>query len=761
VAGLHAHRKDTNQRELVRNEARAHFRKDQAFRAWGAAHGGVYVPPTRHTPPNPHLSRVPGRDVETTDGQKLTLMNPAYMVRQMMEDFGALYGIRGRITSLKPLRPENAPDEWERAALESFETGVTEVSEFADLDGEPYLRLMRPMIVTQPCLKCHEWQGYEKGDVRGGVGLSVPAGPAFARARRVLALRSSALGLLWLIGLAVIVYGATHIRRRVRERDRAERALTSERRRLASTVQGTHAGTWEWNVQSGKTVFNDRWAQIVGYSLDDLQPTSIETWNSLVHPDDLKKSREQLERHFSRETAHFDCEFRMRHKEGHWVWVHGRGQVLTWTDDDRPLMMYGIHTDITARRRTAEEKLEFERQVQHAQKLESLGVLAGGIAHDFNNLLMTILGNADLALCELSPTSPAHRNIREIEKASQRAAELAKQMLAYSGRGRFTVEPIDLGTLVQELAHLLEVSISKKVALRYDFAAGLPTFDGDVTQVRQVVMNLITNAAEAIGDGSGDVILSTGAMYCDRAYLDDLNEIVLASLDEPLPEGVYTYVEVVDAGCGMNAATLAKVFDPFFTTKAVGGRGLGMSAVLGIVRAHRGTLKIHSEVGKGTTFKVLFPANDPSDREPSAREEAESEEVHEREAEWERRCDGGTVLVVDDEETVREVGRRMLERMGFDVLTAANGREALEIFRARCSEIDCVLLDLTMPDMDGEEAFRDMRRLRPGVRVLLCSGYDARAATERLSGKGLVGFLQKPYDMLSLQAKITEILRAR
>jgi signal transduction histidine kinase/ActR/RegA family two-component response regulator len=409
-----------------------------------------------------------------------------------------------------------------------------------------------------------------------------------------------------------------------------------------------------------------------------------------------------------------------------------------------------LRVEIAEHKQAVEVKLTLERQVLHAQKLESLGVLAGGIAHDFNNMLMSILGNADLALYELSPMSPARGNLREIEKATRRAADLAKQMLAYSGKGRFVVEPIDTGELVKEISHLLEVSISKKAVLKYNLAENLPTFDGDVTQIRQVFMNLITNASEAIGDNSGAIALSTGAMNCDRAYLDDVNEILRAGLHEPLREGVYTYFEVADTGCGMDAETIEKIFDPFFTTKST-GRGLGMSAVLGIVRGHKGALKIYSEVGKGTTFKLLFPANELPDNgfEVRRKDEAEGKD-------WRG---SGTVLIADDEETICIVGKQMLERMGFSVLTAPDGREALKVFREHADEIVCVILDLTMPHMDGEEAFRAMRRFHPSITVLLCSGYNEQDATQRIAGKGLAGFIQKPYNMAALREKLTEVLR--
>ncbi len=407
--------------------------------------------------------------------------------------------------------------------------------------------------------------------------------------------------------------------------------------------------------------------------------------------------------------------------------------------------------DVSERRKAEADKLALERQVQHAQKLESLGVLAGGIAHDFNNLLMAILGNADLALDELSPMSPARGNILAIEKASKRAAELAKQMLAYSGKGRFVIEPIDAGKLTEEMAHLLEVSVSKRVVLKYNFSPNLPTFDGDATQIRQIVMNLITNASESIGEKSGVIALSTGAMCCDRAYLDGVNEVLRAALDDTLPEGVYVYFEVADTGCGMDATTVAKIFDPFFTTKFT-GRGLGMSAVLGIVRGHKGAIKIYSEIGKGTTFKILFPANDFDDGGAAQRE---SDELA---VDWRGT---GTVLVADDEESVCAVGRQMLERMGFQALTAPDGREALKLFREHSDAITCVLLDLTMPHMDGEETFRELRRICPGITVVLCSGYNEQDAIQRFAGKGLAGFIQKPYNMATLRNKLREVLKTQ
>lgn len=399
-----------------------------------------------------------------------------------------------------------------------------------------------------------------------------------------------------------------------------------------------------------------------------------------------------------------------------------------------------IVEDISQHRQAEKERRRLEAQVQQAQKLESLGVLAGGIAHDFNNLLMSILGNADLALLELSRMSPAYRSVKEIEKASQRAADLCRQMLAYSGKGKFVVEPINLNELVEEMAHLLEVSISKRAVLKYHFADNLPLFEGDATQIRQVIMNLITNASEALEEKSGVISIQTGAMDCDADYLKS------AYLDEAPPAGYYVYMEVADTGVGMSRETQDKIFDPFFTTKFA-GRGLGLSAVLGIVRSHSGLLKLYSEIGKGTTFKVLFPVSElPALGLPVPPQFGDPETL------------GGTILLVDDEETVLSVGKRMLEKLGFSVETALNGIEALELFKQKKDQIACVILDLTMPRMDGEETFRELRRLDDSVRVILSSGYNEQEVTNRFAGKGLAGFIQKPYQSSLLYQKIREIL---
>ena len=406
----------------------------------------------------------------------------------------------------------------------------------------------------------------------------------------------------------------------------------------------------------------------------------------------------------------------------------------------RVIGILGTWQDITGRVQAEEERRKLETQLQHTQKLESLGVLAGGIAHDFNNLLTSILGYADLALMDLPPESSTRQLIGKAVNGARRAAELTKQMLAYSGRGRFVVEPLNLSSLTEDMTRLLEISISKKCVLKYSLMPNLPSVEADAAQVRQIIMNLIINASDAIGDRSGVIAVTTGVMQCDRAYLAG------TYVDENLPEGMYVYLEVADTGCGMSEETRARVFDPFFSTKFT-GRGLGLSAVLGIVRGHRGAIKVYSEPGKGTTFKALFPATKLL---------AKVLEPHEPAAKLWR--SSGTVLIVDDEDSVRALAQRMLEIMGFQVLTAADGQEGVAVFRENADSICLVLLDMTMPHLDGEETYREIRRIRGAVRAILSSGYNELSATNRFAGKGLAAFIQKPYRYVDLLAVVRQVM---
>jgi len=400
-----------------------------------------------------------------------------------------------------------------------------------------------------------------------------------------------------------------------------------------------------------------------------------------------------------------------------------------------------IIRDLTARKKNEQRRLELQAKMEHMQRLDSLGVLAGGIAHDFNNILTAILGNAAMAERKaMHQPMDTQKHLSNIVASSERAAELCKQMLAYSGKGKFVVKAIDLSTMVAEVSKLLEVSITKNAVIKYHLAKNLPAVDADVAQLQQVIMNLVINASDAIDDASGVISIATGIIHADANYLAD------SCLDDALPEGRYVFLEVSDTGCGMDEQTQEKIFEPFFTTKFT-GHGLGMSAVLGIVRGHHGAMKLYSELGRGTTFKVLLPVSNQC-----------ADVISEATIPDDSMHASGAILIVDDEEIIRETAAMMLEDMGFTTLQAVDGEDGVAMYRQHQQKIVGVLLDMTMPKMDGKACFTELRRINKDVKVVLSSGYNEQEATSRFAGQGLAGFIQKPYLPQTLEATMRELI---
>ncbi len=421
-------------------------------------------------------------------------------------------------------------------------------------------------------------------------------------------------------------------------------------------------------------------------------------------------------------------------------WYINYDRAVKWVDGR--YVRLEISTDITRRKQLEEERIKTEEHLRQSQKLEALGAMAGGIAHNFNNLLMAIQGNLDLALSDLTPGSRAERNIRDAEKASQSAAELSTLMLTYVGQGVFSRRTIDMVEMIKQMMGLLKASISKKAVLRIRGSSDPAFFRGDPSQVRQIIVNLATNAVEAVGDGEGVITLSAGVKHCDQAWFKG------QLLKENLPDGDYVYFKVSDTGGGMDKETLGKVFDPFFTTKFT-GRGLGLAVVMGIMRGHKGAISLSSEPGRGTVVRVFFPAAP----DPPARIETPAPE--EPGPPWRG---SGSVLLVDDEAMVLSVGKSMLEKLGFRVLTAKDGLEAVEVFLSHARDIVCVVLDMTMPRMDGKECFARLRSIDPGVLVLISSGYTEEQVTRQFVDGQPAEFIQKPFKLKKLTRKIKMIL---
>ena len=435
--------------------------------------------------------------------------------------------------------------------------------------------------------------------------------------------------------------------------------------------------------------------------------------------------------------------------------IHKDGRVLPVTCSIAPIRGESsvdgavlVVRDVSEQRQAEEAIREKDEAFRQAQKLESIGVLAGGIAHDFNNLLHVVLGNADIALSSLATKSPAREPIEEVVRATLRAADLTRQLLAYSGKGAFIVRNLDLSTEVREMATLLRTGISKQATLAWELSPTLPAVSADPTQIRQIVMNLITNASDALGDTGGTITLRTGVTRLED--LEDQHFGVRLEGEGPMDAGdPLVYLEIGDTGSGMTPDTLSRIFDPFFSTKFT-GRGLGLAAVMGIVRSHHGLIRVRTAPGEGTAFRVLFPAVSGAARKigkPTADR-----------SDWQG---SGTILVVEDEQGVREVAERILQEIGFQTIGAEDGRRALEIMEEIGDSVTAVLLDLSMPRMGGAETFRRLRAIRPELPILMMSGYTEQVVAPQFSGSGpgVTGFLQKPFlaeDLIAVLRRFAE-----
>jgi len=668
-----------------------------------------------------------------------------------------------------------------------------------------------------------------------------------------------------------VIFGALVWQRGLLRRlARQAEAVRRSEERLTLVLAGSEDGFWDWDVRTGRIDRSERWAAMLGYSIDEIEPT-FEGALKLVHPDDRRDHEMLRTSRGSGESGRYNAEYRMKTKAGDWRWILDRGKVVARAPDGTPLRIAGTHTDITdlkhaqatlARQEaqfrfiyehapvglswvqrgqaasrlvnaaheritgvpearshdtanyiaathpddreaqraqqqrlyrgeidyfslekryvhadgtivwamlsmhlyrdpvtgeaqeittlvdiTDLKRMEDERQQLHlkmveTQKLESLGVLAGGIAHDFNNLLTVIIANT--SLLRVSDENPAQRaeRLALIETAGHRAADLCRQMLAYAGKGSFLIGRVDLSSLVHETANLLHVSISKKARLFLTLAGDLPPVEADASQIQQVVMNLVINASDALDESPGEIRITTR-----RGRPVPGPEGVAHFFD--LPDGDCACLEVADTGHGMDADTLKRIFDPFFTTKFT-GRGLGLAAVLGIVRACRGALTVESAPGHGTTFRLYLPAASTASPTPVTAAAAPADPTTQPVR--------GTVLVADDEPSVLATANALLSHLGYRTVLAADGQEAVRLFEANPRGFAAVLLDLTMPGLSGAEVLREMRALNAEVRVLVMSGFSEQDVLDRLGDLGPVGIMHKPFTRDALLQHLTKVV---
>lgn len=961
-------------------EAKTNIDKDLAYRRWASEQGGIYIAPTEKTPPNPYLQD-PHRDVVTTAGMPLTLVNPAYMTRLVHESASQLYGVRGHLTSLNPIRPENKADAWEEAALKEIEQGVDEVTipAFA-IEGKIYLRQIRKFVTESPCLKCHAAQGYAVGDVRGGISVSVPLDRYYAiyRAERNGALLSYSL--IWCIGLGGIIAFRNNLRRNtaslqaserrfrmlieqapegivvfdadkgqivdvnsaaerlfacsrrellqgdlerfytqdqpdgrpvevskreniqrvlsgevvqvertitsadanffwcelhlallpseqeklirgifidITERKKAEQALKESEERLQLVMEGSQLGYWDWNIETGEVRRNKHWAEMLGYTLQEIED-NVQQWTDLHHPDDRAAAWQSIQDHLAGKTPNHRIEYRMLAKNGQYRWILDQARVVKWSEQGKPTRMSGTHTDVTERKHAEEqlvhkdallramlrnlpfdfwardleqriimqsdesirswgdlygrapsatplddeiinhwqknncevlagkivsedcsyvdihgEKREYhgivapiregetilgilginiditqrklaekanltlQAQLTQSQKMEAIGTLAGGIAHDFNNILGAILGYAEMAK-EASPVdSDIAHDLEKVLASAERAADLVKQILAFSHQStadRLSLEPVHL---VKETIKLLRPALPVTIEIQQNLEAVTRNILADPTQIHQVVMNLCTNAFHAMEDTGG--ILEITLHECDLSAQDLQHQ-------PTVQPGSFVMLSIRDTGPGIPQDIQNRIFEPYFTTKEVGkGTGLGLSIVHGIVTSLGGFVTCESERGNGTTFRVFIPA---IEAETIAAPKHEDSKLSGKEH----------ILLIDDEEMLISMGKAMLERLGYRVTTRSSSLDALATFQNQPQEFDAVVTDQTMPGMTGVDLARRMLQIRPSIPIILCTGYSTIINEEQALRVGIKGFAMKPLSKKDLAAALRKAL---
>lgn len=495
----------------------------------------------------------------------------------------------------------------------------------------------------------------------------------------------------------------------------------------ASIVRASDDAIIGMTVEGEVLSWNRGAEKVTGYTADEIRGQSVEL---LVPPDRLENHRDMLARARSGGSV--------VNQEARVVCKDDTERIVSFTlspivsRDGQVQALSFIGRDITERKR-------LETRMRQAQKLESLGILAGGVAHDFNNLLTGVLGNASLALMDLPEDSPAVYSVEKIQESARHAAELAAQMLAYSGKGQLSLEPIHLSRLVEEMKGLIEAAAGPLVTVELDLEPDLPTLLGDPAQIKQTILNLVTNASEAIGDAEGIIRVEA------RAACPDADFFTRAYLQGQTDAENYALLRFSDTGCGMDAETAEQVFDPFFSTKFT-GRGLGLAALLGIVRGHNGSVRVESNPGEGSTFEILFPADgqETDERPPSKPKHTGAP--------------SRTIMIVDDQDSVREVAGQMLEKIGYETLCVPNGKEAVQLLAEHGDRVAAVLLDMTMPGMEGPEALERLRQVQPGVPVLVASGYNESEIGDRFGQQKPDGFLKKPFTPERLREALSGLL---
>lgn len=715
--------------ESARIEVRAHLNEHVQIREWAAIHGGVYVPVDQYTKANPYLEGlVVDRDITTPSGVQLTLINPAYLTRQLLE-IGRRHGhpFRVRLTSLRPINPANSADPWERNALASFEHGVEEISSVDLLNEQAYMRLMQPLTVKNACLQCHADQGYQVGDIRGGISVSVPMKPHFDVAnehkKHILVIHIS----IWLIGCLGIFIGMRRFLRRLHENAMLQTTL----HKLSSALEQAGEAVLITDQHGYIEYANPAFEQLSAWSVADvLGRTPLMLRPRTKNHVQFRNMWQQINKGHSWQHEHT-----IRTKNG--KILHTLVSVAPVYDNKqlgKPCNFVGIIRDIT-------HEHSLEANLRQMQKMESLGVLVGGIAHDFNNVLAGILGHLYLAKTSLEADSPSVNSLNKAEELGFRASSMISQLLAFARRDNVSMQRMDIAPFLNEAIKLASVSVPESVRLDSQVTLTTPiSIFGDPTQLQQILMNLLNNARDALENVKNPRISIKLEPFTPNSFFLKKHS---------LSTDAFVLLTIQDNGTGITKQDQENIFEPFFTTKASDkGTGLGLSMVYGAIRTHGGVIEVESEVDHGTTFKVYLPALElPRDEQKQAVERPLVEQGQ-----------GECVLLVDDDAPLRESLAALLKSMNYNVVEAKDGKQAVSLFLQHQEEISLVMLDLVMPNMGGVETAKEIRSQRSELPMIFMTGYDRKQSWQKDEGFEHAVLLTKPFDIYQLSHCLRQLI---
>ncbi len=720
--------------ELALQTSRAFFKQLIFEREWNAAHGGVYVPVTDKTKPNPYLQD-PLRDLQTNEGISLTKINPAFMTRQIAGIAALNSGIKFHITSLKPIRPANKPTERERSWLQEFEQGVQERGMFVRQESGDIFYYMAPLITTKNCLKCHAKQGYKEGDIRGGISITLPFSPTANMGPLFWG-----YGLAAAIGVVFILISASLLRKKQQKLLAVNKSLEVEIRQRKTAESGWTAAMDVYDdvlylldlnrclVRANKTFYlmtHSTPETAVGKHIVDIVHPLGEEFPCPV----CRAQEEKRDAVIILEKDHPD------NPAGHPLEI-----IVKIIRDEQGLssgIFMSLH-DLSASRKEVEEKQNLEKQLRHASKMEAIGTLAGGIAHDFNNLLAIILGYTEMAKEDAPGGSSLANDLEKISVAGNRAKDLVRQILTFSRQAEVERIPVQLQLLVKEALKIIRSTIPTTIKIHDDIDSECGFVLVDPTQTHQILMNLCANANHAM-EGTGGTL----KVELQNVCIDEQDDKQLALHVEP---GEYVELLVSDTGSGIGSDIIEKIFEPFFTTKDVDkGTGMGLAIVHGIVADFGGAITVESKLGKGTIFRVYFPVVEKDALKPK-KDAGEISLGKER------------ILFIDDEQLLAEMGQAMLERLGYNVTMRQSSLEALSIFENCPEEFDLIITDQTMPDITGLDLARRVLQIRPDMPVILCTGYSNLVDEETAKAMGIKEFAMKPLNKSQVSQLIRKVL---